>query len=362
MTVSSKKKEARAKDKNERAKRWYEEEKIKNGGVKLKCSVCKKTKAVTTGFFKTMNPRYADTGYYDVCRDCVKEIIVDASGRVEPHKFKGDVCEPLDIPFVESEFDRLSSDPNVQASNFIGTYLKVVARRTEYRDKKYSDSEEINMFDLDESKQTTASTDKNIPKDKKQIVTQEMVDFWGKGFTSDYYLEVQKLYDNFMKYEDESKLDYKKQSDYKTLCQLERKKTEMLQNADVKANELKAVIDSISKLSEDLNIKALQRKNDESDNLNHIVGVVTRYVEDVMRMPIPDWDNSDWLGDMPYEDFLTEMAYFKGPLFDEFDKPNPYKELIDTDKKKYTPNDSELEIEKFEDYEPVSVEQDDSHA
>ena len=175
------------------------------------------------------------------------------------------------------------------------------------------------------------------------------MEFWGRGFPAEYYIDVQKRFDKFMEFEDLDKMDYKKESDYKTLCQLERKKTEMMQAKDTKMSDIKSVVDTISKLSEDLNIKALQKKNDESDTGHYIIGLVAKYIEDVRLEPIPKLEESDWLGDMEKSEFDIEMAYFMSPLLDEMGYENPFKEIVDEDKKKYTPSQEELEIATVED-------------
>jgi len=170
------------------------------------------------------------------------------------------------------------------------------------------------------------------------------MEFWGRGFPAEYYIDVQKRFDKFMEFEDLDKMDYKKESDYKTLCQLERKKTEMMQAKDTKMSDIKSVVDTISKLSEDLNIKALQKKREENDTGHYIIGLVTKYIEDVKMTPIPKLENIDWLGDMPKSEFDIEMAYFKSEMLNELGRENPYQEIVDEDKKKYTPSQEELDI------------------
>lgn len=308
--------------------------------VNYKCSVCNSSKKATQSFYQING----SNDYYKVCKECLSVKIIDGKG-VNKKLFKTEVCEKLNMPFIEYEYAKLEKNYMKNPVGMIEKYIEIINK-----DHKGQTFSETSVYDLDPTGATKAET-------KKPEVTEEMVEFWGRGFSPDYYIDVQKRYDNFMEFEDESKLDYKKQSDYKTLCQLERKKVEMLQDKDTRASDLKAIVDSISKLSEDLNIKALQRKNDENDNGLYLVGLITKFIEDVKMTPIPKLEDIDWLGDMPRSDFDIEMAYFKSPLFEELGKPNPYKEIVEEDKKKYTPSDNDLDIERFE-YEANFVDED----
>lgn len=310
---------------------------VKTEGVKTICSICGNEKSLAQNFYKSDRPEYESTGFCDVCKSCFKDLIVDPeTGMVNRDRFRFEACKMLNIPFIPFEYAALMQKPKITPNNFLGEYRKLLNVKREYKNLTYEDSVK---FDNDQA---------GLLKDKPQEqVTQEMIEFWGRGFSPEYYIDVQKRFDGFMKYEDMDKLDYKKESDYKTLCQLERKKTEILQDKDVKANELKAIIDSISKLSEDLNIKALQKKNDESETGHYVVGLVTKYIEDVKLTPIPQLKDIDWLGEMPKEQFEIEMAYFMSEMLNELNRPNPYQEIVEADKKLYSPTEEELDINRL---------------
>ena len=320
MAVSKKKKRAGA----------------KTEGVFIECSRCGKAKALTSNFYKSDRPEYVETGYCDVCKSCVKEIMIDENtGMVNRDAFENKICYMLNIPFVPAEYEKLLMNPLVTPDRFYSEYRKIVSINREYKDMRYNDS---SVFVHDEA---------GIVNKKEKVydqVTPEMLDFWGRGFEAAYYIDVQSRYDKFMEFEDLDKMDYKKQSDYKMLCHYERKQIELLQDKNSKPTDLKAVNDMISKLSEDLNIKATQKKRDESDNGHYIIGLVTKYIEDVRMTPIPKLEDIDWLGDMPKSEFDIEMAYFKSEILNELGRENPYQEIVDEDKKKYTPSAEELEI------------------
>lgn len=308
----------------------------KTEGVFIECKECGKPKSLATNFYKSDRPEYEDTGYCDVCKDCMKKMMVNQNtGMIDKDVFETKICYMLNIPFVPSEYNKLLRNPKVTANNFYSEYRKILALSRDYKGMKYGDSI------------TFVNDEAGLLQKKEQAydqVTEEMMDFWGRGFTAEYYIDVQRRYDNFMEYEDLDKMDYKKQSDYKMLCHYERKQLELIQDKNVKPTDLKAINDMISKLSEDLNIKAIQKKNDESDTGHYIIGLVTKYIEDVLLEPIPDLDETDWRGDMSKSEFEIEMAYFMSPLLDEMGMENPYKQIVEEDKIKYTPSKEELDV------------------
>lgn len=313
----------------------------KTEGVKLVCKMCGEPKALSTHYYKSDRPDYAETGYCDVCKSCIKDMMVNPeTGMVDKMRFKLEVCKLLDIPFIPYEFTGLMQNPKVTTSNFFGEYRKKLTLNSQYKGLHYDDSA---RFENDEE---GLLREKNAPPPDQ--VTSEMIEFWGRGFPPEYYLDVQKRYDSFMEFEDEDKLDYKKQSDYKMLCHYERKQIELIQSKDAKPSDLKAISDIISKLSEDLNIKAIQKKQDENTRGHYIVGLTTKYIEDVKMEPIPILDRTDWLGDMEKNEFDIEMAYLISAMLNEMDRENPYQDIVEEDKKKYSPSQEELDINRLD--------------
>lgn len=312
----------------------------KTDGVKVVCKMCGEAKALSTHFYKSDRPDYAETGYCDVCKSCIKDMMINPETEmIDKQRFKLEVCKLLDIPFIPYEFTGLMQNPRVTTSNFFGEYRKKLTLNSQYKGLHYDDSA---RFENDEA---GLLKEKNAPPPEQ--VTPEMIEFWGRGFAPEYYLDVQKRYDNFMEFEDEDKMDYKKQSDYKMLCHYERKQIELIQSKEARPSDLKAISDIISKLSEDLNIKAIQKKQDENTRGHYIVGLTTKYIEDVLEEPIPVLDTTDWLGDMPKSEFDIEMAYLISAMRNELDLENPWQIVVDEDKKMYSPTQEELDINRL---------------
>lgn len=309
-------------------------------GVFIECAECGKSKSLATNFFKSDRPEYADTGYCNICKDCMKKKMTNPStGMVDREIFESEICYLLNIPFVPSIYNKILNNPKTTPNTFYADYKRALVVSRDYKDLKYNDSKN---FVNDES----GLVDQKQEYDQ---VTEEMIDFWGSGFSARDYIELQKRYDKFMKNEDVEKMEYKKQSDYKMLCHYELKQLELIQDKNAKPSDLKAINDMISKMSEDLNIKAVQKKEDENARGHYIVGLTTKYIENVTLEPIPKFKPEDYRGDLTREEFDIIMAYFKSEMLNELGRENPYQQIVDEDKKKYTPTQKDLTIESVDD-------------
>ena len=64
--------------------------------------------------------------------------------------------------------------------------------------------------------------------------------------------------------------------------------------------------------------------------------------------PIPILDRTDWLGDMEKNEFDIEMAYLISAMLNEMDRENPYQDIVEEDKKRYSPSQEELDINRLD--------------
>lgn len=296
------------------------------------CSICGKQKSVNNNFFRSSRNEYVETGYCDICKSCLMDIIVNPeTGLITKDKFRNDVCFYLDIPFIPSLYSDLARNTNITKSNFIGEYKKLLNLNSEWKVLKYSDSSKFlniadeALFDIDDEE-----------------VTGEMVEFWGEGHSAKYYLRAQRKYDTFMGNENIDAIDYKKQSDYKTLVQLELKKDEMMADPEVRAGDIKAISETISKISQDLNIKAIQKNEDKNNKQHYIIGLTVKWIEDVKKEPIKEF--REYFKKFEEPEFVKDIQnYFFGPIAEELGINNPYKQQWEEDMAKYAPTHEEIE-------------------
>ena len=116
------------------------------------CPVCKKSKSIKTGFYKSSSPLFALDGCVPICIDCVKKEVVNEDGTVNENKLKT-MCQRLDKPFytdeldsaflqVKSEHGYLSDDEVAKQGNkIVGFFFKNINTLRQNKDKSFADSE-----------------------------------------------------------------------------------------------------------------------------------------------------------------------------------------------------------------------------
>lgn len=293
--------------------------------TKIKCSMCEKSYSTNSDkFYSTKNPKYAEYGgLMNICKNCISKMIVDTNGMVSPDRFKV-ILEELDIVYIPKLFFELKT-AETSPSVFLGEYRKKINLNKDYRNATYRDSLGFKY------------QEEEIKKEEENV-TQAMIDFWGEGLENKDYLELDRMYNRFI--ENEENLDYKKQIDYQTLCCLELKRKKLMVNGSV--DELKKVIETISKISQDLNIKAIQKKEDLNNNLHYIVGLVTRHIEDVRKEPILSF--KDYAGDYSKSELEKIIdLHYTAQILDSFEMHNPFKDEWEEEKKKYEPTEEQLQ-------------------
>lgn len=301
----------------------------------IHCIGCDKDKPIANNFLSSGRPEYAETGYCNICKDCLMNLMLDEkTGLMDKKRFKEEVCFRLDMPFIPALYTRLSLDPKIKKGNFIGKYKQQINLNREWSKMCFADSAKFvdianeKLFDLEE-----------------QEVTAEMVEFWGEGHNNKYYIRAQKKYDFFMENETNEEIDYKKQSDYKFLVQLELKKDEMVADPEVKAIELKNIQEAISKLSQDLNIKVIQKNEDKMNKDHFRVGLTTKWIEDVKKEPIPFF--TEVYGGNFFDGFKELLQlYFLSPIYEALGLRNPFRAEYEADMAKYSPSKDELDRER----------------
>lgn len=295
-----------------------------------------KPKALSN-FYKSNREEYEQyDGYCTTCKTCLRKSTVDKNLNTITMESIKDALRKLDKPLIESVFMEVKSNPETTNTTFLGKYISLINLKPKYKDCRYSDTIDIQI----EQEKVMNSKVKTKENENKEV-TDYMKSFWGHGKETEDYFELQEMYDNFMEVEDEDSIDYKKQSDYKTLCELELMKRNMIGNGD-KVADLSKVVDMISKLSSDLNIKAIQKKEDNSNK-----GAYDLFIKKIeTTRPVFDWER-----DLGNKDEIKELLqlYFYGYLLDVNGQKTQFTDALYKDLSKYTPDLSSQQNEEEDD-------------
>ena len=152
--------------------------------------------------------------------------------------------------------------------NFVGEYMRLLATK-DRRDKtslnnSVHDNREMNEIALDDG-----------------IITEEIVDFWGEGFSAKEYMRLERKYKKYTKHYPSESLQ--EQEIIKNLCELEIMRENCRRNG--KTSEYDKVTTQIRKSMDDLNVlPSKMQKYGEDKNMT--IGKLIEMIE--KEEPIPD--------------------------------------------------------------------------
>ena len=124
---------------------------------KKMCPVCKKTKAISSGFYKSVSPLFSNDDCVPICISCVKNDVVNDDGTINLKRFKV-MMQRLDKPLywssLESAYNQyrkehgfLSDDEIAKhGKEIVGLYFKNLNSLRQNKDKSFADSEKDNFI------------------------------------------------------------------------------------------------------------------------------------------------------------------------------------------------------------------------
>ena len=269
------------------------------------CTCCGKELQLKE-FYKSSSELYTD-GKLPICKECFNErfskLLNLYDGKIND-AWKH-LCYNLDMFYDEQLYLSCCGK-----DNFVGEYMRLLATK-DRRDKtslnnSVHDNREMNEIALDDG-----------------IITEEIVDFWGEGFSAKEYMRLERKYKKYTKHDPSESLQ--EQEIIKNLCELEIMRENCRRNG--KTSEYDKVTTQIRKSMDDLNVlPSKMQKYGEDDDV--VPGVLIYKIE--RHEPIPDKheefndvDKIKWLvdrylarplrlffgmeqGDLTYEDVKDE--------------------------------------------------------
>lgn len=253
---------------------------------KFKCTQCGSEKYLTRDFYKSSSKMNSDTNRMNICKNCVQDkydyYLTKYSGDAElalKH-----TCLNLDSYFSEPLFIECGKTDG----NFLGEYFRKLNVEKATRDKTSADnsvlSEESNkMISVDDT-----------------LVNQEVVDFWGEGFSANTYGKLERRYKKYSEHYPNKRLQ--EQEIIKQLCELSVMKEECRING--KTADYDKISTQIRKTMEDLNVLPKQSADDE-DQLT--LGKIIKMIEE--EEPIPE--TNEEFDDVNKIEFVMEKYFIK---------------------------------------------------
>lgn len=191
---------------------------------KKQCTCCHKEKRMTE-FYLSYSPMYSLDKRVPVCKECCKNSCLNDNGSIDFEKLKEllrNIDKPLYYDLISSAEESIKkensylSDEDLQFKGYdiLSKYFTLVAMRQD-RAKSYSDSEKEGFMHTNNNRKNSEKKDiidkfRNVDKKIKDnekiyslnddfIVTQDMIDLFGEGYTPLEYKKMTKKYKEMSK-------------------------------------------------------------------------------------------------------------------------------------------------------------------
>lgn len=157
------------------------------------CSCCGKEKNLGD-YYASVSPFHQITEKLPVCKQCIWDYVETDRDNVE---FIKSILRMLDKPFIETLWDSSTEESTSSGGDKFKKYMKNLALK-DFRNRTWADSVySTREIVLGETKQV-----ENIQQDELE----ELVHYWGEGFTVEEYFWLQNEYEDFLnRYECDSK-------------------------------------------------------------------------------------------------------------------------------------------------------------
>ena len=258
------------------------------------CCRCGTAYSRKKGFFPVSHsPMYRGSGYLPFCVDCVDKMYdqyIQELGDAKEAMRR--ICMKMDLYWNESIYGMVerTAGTNSRVRNYIGKTNLV-----RYIDKTFDDTirEEIAAgvgagYTLPSAQDEELSVEDDIPTD------QAIIDFWGAGFRHDFYMELERRYDNWTGGEEKAKnLQPAERALYQQICMQEA----IISRAAAAGDPTDKAVNTLNNLLGSMNLKPAQRKENADVELEKMpLGVGIQKWEYSRPLPETSKENRDIRG------------------------------------------------------------------
>lgn len=144
---------------------------------------CRKELSLEENFYRTNNKLFPN-GRVTICKQCIKKMI-----NYDDINTVYDVLRRLDIPYIHEYWMSAEESKN----DTFGAYIRMANSLPYFRDKTWADSE-FDKGNNEEVRNHKISFDNTVIPSKEFVVTEEIIDKWGVGYSPDEYQQFEKKY------------------------------------------------------------------------------------------------------------------------------------------------------------------------
>lgn len=255
---------------------------------KFYCCRCGRAYGRQKGYFPvSRSPMYRGSGHLPFCNECVDEMYEGYIHELgDARQAMRRLCMKLDLYWSDAIYNMAerSSGTNSRVRNYIGktniiryidkTFDDTIREEDRRIQRPQSEAEDPAVFgDAPETEEDTPAT--NTP--------QEVIDFWGAGFTDEFYTELARRYQDWMSsVPDPDKLSHTERSLYKQICLLETN----IARDSAKGKSIDKSVNTLNTLLGSMNLKPAQKREELDADLEKMpLGVGIQKWENMRPLP-----------------------------------------------------------------------------
>jgi len=253
------------------------------GSTNVYCHRCGSAFSRRKGYFPVSHsPMYRGIGFLPWCNDCIDEMYEEYRSKLGDKEAMHRMCMKLDLYWNESIYDMVERRAGVNSR--VRTYIGKT-NMVRFIDKTYDDTlrEESVLKAAQPYAESVEDIEKEIGEEEGSPVDQALIDFWGVGYTPDFYAELERKYKEWT--QGLTSISQSERTLYKQICL-----SEVLINRDA-ANGL-PIKDNQKQLNEllgSMNLKPSQQKSDADAELEKMpLGVGLEKWESRRPLPVTD--------------------------------------------------------------------------
>lgn len=182
------------------------------------CCRCGNAYSRKKGYFPVSHsPMYRGSGYLPWCSDCVDKMYEGYVRELgDAKEAMRRICMKMDLYWNESIYGMAerTAGTNSRVRNYIGKTNIV-----RYIDKTFDDTINEEAAAGVVSEPAPLPIEENVAMEDDAPIDQAIIDFWGAGFTNDFYMELERRFENWTGGEDRAeKLQPAERALYQQIC------------------------------------------------------------------------------------------------------------------------------------------------
>lgn len=264
------------------------------------CSRCGRKYSRRKGYFPVSYAiLHKGIGYIPVCKECIDTMYNTYLSQCNNAKNAvRQMCRKLDLYWSESVYEIVSRKSTTRS--MMTQYIAKI-NTVSYAGKSYDDtlSDEGMLWNFNQDIEDNSDCDyANVPQEKLSETPEEIIVFWGSGYSDEMYRELEQRRQYWMsKFPDGTQLDVGTEALIRQICSLELD----INRDRIAGKSVDKSVNALNNLLGSANLKPTQQKQDgDNSSENTPFGVWIRRWETQRPVPDPDPDLEDVDGIVRY--------------------------------------------------------------